>query len=407
MKQSFRTSLVFLLLFVFGSGSGQVDEIPHYERKDNFTTLRILILNDENQVLMCNDQGYWGMPWVNLTKRQFLNEAVDSMAAEYGIEISNLELRGQFCFKYDYKPNVTFRNYYVAQYKSGNIKIPGNTIETEFEEVEWVDITNSYDRIQNTGIQKITQQILETSQVIWGGSFMVSHTDEDHPTKMVEDFYPLSHTLFHQQLGVGTDTIELQSFHKYSRMDFGMSYINNNGNVSKYTKHGGSFDMYFAEGKRNHFYGFNMNVALSNKLREFSIPQGFEHYDSPATVLVGLFYGQTFGNPKESHFQASAGVNYGWLLHRKRDEDIGGYHGLVPQLELSHSFITRKQKFSEFQYTSQYTPMKYDPSLSDKFIDVFLGYRQLLLNNEEGQGGQFYVGIRYKVNKYSIDKNLN
>lgn len=167
------------------------EEIPHYKRTDNFTVLRVIISNDKNQILMTNDQGFWGMPWVNLTQRQFLNEAIDSMAMEHGIEISDTELRGQFCFKYDYKPNVTFRNYYVAQYKSGTIKIPKNTLETKFEDIAWVDIPEAIERNGNSGIKEITRQIMDNPDVIWGGSYMVSHTDDDHPTKMVEDFYPL------------------------------------------------------------------------------------------------------------------------------------------------------------------------------------------------------------------------
>lgn len=196
MKSIVVKIFALLLLVVFISCDEQInekpqEEIPHYARKDNFTVLRVIILNSENQILMTNDQGFWGMPWVNLTKRQFVKEAIDSMALEHGIELSNIELRGQFCFKYDYKPNVTFRNYYVARYKSGEIKIPKNTIESKFEKVEWVDIPNAIERNGNTGIREITRQIINNPDVVWGGSFMVSHTDDDHPTKMVENFYPL------------------------------------------------------------------------------------------------------------------------------------------------------------------------------------------------------------------------
>lgn len=167
------------------------EEIPHYLRKDNFTVFRVIILNAENQALLVNDGGFWGMPWVNLTKRQFLREAIDSMALAYGITLSDIELRGQFCFKYNYKPNVTFRNYYVARYKSGTIKVPPNTIETKFNKVEWVDIQEAIERNTNNGIKKITRQIVNNPDIVWGGSFMVSHTDDDHPTHLVEDFYPL------------------------------------------------------------------------------------------------------------------------------------------------------------------------------------------------------------------------
>lgn len=190
--------LIISLLFIITHDScyAQDDEqltkeIPHYLRKDNFSVLRVIIMNSEDEILLVDDSGHWGMPWVNFTKRQFINEAIDSMALELGIEIEDIELRGQFCFKYDYKPNVTFRNYYVAQYKSGSIKIPKNTIESKFENIEWVKTPLAIERNGNEGIKAITKQIVENPSTVWGGSFMVSHTDDDHPTKMVEDFYSL------------------------------------------------------------------------------------------------------------------------------------------------------------------------------------------------------------------------
>ena len=203
------------------------------------------------------------------------------------------------------------------------------------------------------------------------------------------------------------DSLSFESFQKYSQINMGLSYANFNGEVSNFTKQGGSLDMLFADGRNNNIYGFNMNVLLSNKVEEFTIPAGYEHYDNPATVFFGVFYGRTFGNVHKSHFQGTIGINYAWLLHRKQDDDIGGYHGFVPQIEFSRSIRIGKSKYSDYQFTSQYTPMKYDPSISDKFIDIFLGYKQLLLNNEEGKGGLFTLGVRYKLNKYSINKNLN
>jgi hypothetical protein len=92
-------------------------------------------------------------------------------------------------------------------------------------------------------------------------------------------------------------------------------------------------------------------------------------------------------------------------LHKKQDQDIGGYHGIVPQIEFSRSIRIGKTNYSDYQYTSQYTPMRYDPSLSNKFIDIFVGYKQFFLNNTEGKGGLLSIGIRYKLNKYSISKN--
>lgn len=192
MKQIAYTLITLFSLMLLISCTQQTkEEIPHYLRKDNFTVLRVLIKNSDNQILMIGGKDWWGMPYVNLSKRQFLKEAIDSMALEHGIRLSDIELRGQFSFKYDYKPNMTFRNYYVAQYESGDIKVPKSTIEDEFEKIEWVNVNEAIERNNNTGIQEITRQILNHPDVVWGGSFMVSHTENDHPTKIVEDFYPL------------------------------------------------------------------------------------------------------------------------------------------------------------------------------------------------------------------------
>lgn len=211
--------------------------------------------------------------------------------------------------------------------------------------------------------------------------------------------------IFMTQLNAQNDSLDINSFTNFNQITLGASYGNFIGNVSEFTKHGGSFDLYYMDGKGKHVYGFNMNILMSDKKKEFSIPPGFRHYDAPATVIFGLVYGQILGNQHKSHFQAVVGLNYAWLLHRKQDQDIGGYHGIVPQVEFSRSFQIKKAEYSDYQYTSQYTPMRYDPSVSNIFIDVFVGYKQLLLNSDEGKGGLITIGVRYKMNKYSISNN--
>ena len=70
------------------------------------------------------------------------------------------------------------------------VEVP-TSIESDFKNVEWVDIPAAIERNDNSGIQEITKQILNNPDVVWGASFMVSRTEHDHPTKIVEDFYPL------------------------------------------------------------------------------------------------------------------------------------------------------------------------------------------------------------------------
>lgn len=201
-------------------------------------------------------------------------------------------------------------------------------------------------------------------------------------------------------------SIDFKTFSVFNQSKIGLSYANFMGEVSNFTKHGGAIDLDYAIGRGKNLYGFNMNLLMSDNKQDFTIPQGFEHYKNPGTLMVGLFYGQQIGESHKSHFQAAAGLNYAWLLHRKDGDDIGGYRGFVPRVEFSRSFRVGKPSFSEMRYTSQFTPMKYDPSISIRFIDVFVGYQHLLLNNDEGRGGLISIGIRYKTNRYSIKVNL-
>ncbi len=202
------------------------------------------------------------------------------------------------------------------------------------------------------------------------------------------------------------ENIAVDSLNRYQQIQIGLSYNNFNGEVSNFTKHGGALDMYFAYGRNQHLFGFNMNVIMSNKVMEFSIPPDFEHYSSPATLFFGSYYGQLIGDQHQSHFTATIGLNYGWLLHRKDGDRIGGYHGFIPQIEFSRSIRIGEPRFSTYQFTSQFTPPRYDPSITNNFIDVFVGYRKLFLNNEEGRGSLFSFGVRFKINKYSIERNL-
>lgn len=212
--------------------------------------------------------------------------------------------------------------------------------------------------------------------------------------------------LFSNFIFAQTDSLGFNSFDRYYQVNGGISYGNLIGNIAKYTNQGGSLDMTFADGIKNHIYGINMNILMANKLKEFSMQQGFEHYNNPATILLGLFYGRILGNLHKSHFQSTIGLNYGWLFYKKQNKSVSGYNGFVPQIEISRSIKIGKTKYSEYQYTSQYTPMQYDPSISQSFIDIFIDYKHLLLNNNEGRGGLITIGIRYKLNKYSINKNV-
>ncbi len=175
-------SLIFILFVGIGLGvNGQ-----HQDPTHNFTVQRLIIVNDANEMLMMREKHVWAPPSSVFNDRAFLTVSMDSLAAAYGIQIGDIELRGQFVYQYDYHPYATIRNYYVANYTSGAIRIPEGV-----DDVQWIPIQQAIDRNSVPSIKSSVAQIIKNPDFVWGGSFMVSHVGDDHPTKQVGAFYPL------------------------------------------------------------------------------------------------------------------------------------------------------------------------------------------------------------------------
>lgn len=62
------------------------------------------------------------------------------------------------------------------------------------------------------------------------------------------------------------DLPSFESFHKYSKTNLGLSFINFTGNVTEFTKAGGSLDLNIAEGRGKHFYGINISCIQNRTM---------------------------------------------------------------------------------------------------------------------------------------------
>jgi len=180
-----RLLILFFLLalspFTYGQSSS------HQGPTHNFAVHRLIILNKQGEMLMCREQHVWAPPSFIYKERQYIKEGLDSLAQAYGLQIATAKLRGQFSYKYDYHPYATLRHYYVANYESGSLKLPSN-----MDEAKWMPISEAIEANTVTSIKEITQQIVRNPETVWGGSFLVSHVGDEHPTKLVEAFYPLN-----------------------------------------------------------------------------------------------------------------------------------------------------------------------------------------------------------------------
>ncbi len=165
---------------------GCKEEHGHADPTHNFTVERLIVLNDKGEVLMNKEAGNWYTFSAVFNKTQYVHEVVDSIAQEYGFQVSQPELRGYFGFKYEYHPYATRRAYYVANYVSGTPK-PSGIIE----DIKWMPMEEALDKTPVEAMKEGIRQILENPGILWGGSFEVYRKGEHHHTRMTEPFYPL------------------------------------------------------------------------------------------------------------------------------------------------------------------------------------------------------------------------
>lgn len=176
----------FLILTILISCQPQAGENGHTEPTHNFTVKRLLILNDNNEVLMGKEAGNWYTPSLIYSDRQYLQEALDSLANAFGVSISTPKLHGYFSYKYEYHPYATLRAYYIAYYDQGAIKATG-----PMTEVKWMPVDEAISATPVESMKQCITQILQHPDTLWSASFMVFRKGEHHHAKMEGDFYPL------------------------------------------------------------------------------------------------------------------------------------------------------------------------------------------------------------------------
>jgi len=158
----------------------------HTKLEHNFTVKRLIILNDQQEILLGQEDGLWFTPSMLYTERQHINEGLDSMANAYGVKIDQPKLHGYFSYKYDYHPYATLRAFYVARFESGQLKIPGH-----LDDVQWFPLKKGIELTPVESMKKAIEAITGDLGKVWGGSFEVYVDGDKHNTRVVENLYPL------------------------------------------------------------------------------------------------------------------------------------------------------------------------------------------------------------------------
>ena len=180
--------LITILFFTILSNGiwCQTNTIP----PKNNTIIRLTILNDAGEMLIRDTKYGWMTPATYHNKRQNINEVIDSLILNYGIEISEPNLAGIFTYKYEFKPSADIRILYVARLTAGEL-----ISESGEEKLYWMSQKEAIEKLQTTvpSLGEMTNQILDYPQIIWGGSYtLFRDNDNNLKSKVTEPFFPLN-----------------------------------------------------------------------------------------------------------------------------------------------------------------------------------------------------------------------
>lgn len=212
---------------------------------------------------------------------------------------------------------------------------------------------------------------------------------------------------------MGISQSEEVDFDKYFHTSLGGGYGFMAGEIGEHLNSTLGFGTGFGAGiSKNGSVLLEAYYHLADSNESFSLEQGATHKSRPDILNVSLGYDRVFGNASNSHFHALAGLGYSWFNY----QDSGsGMKGLIPKLEIAWALRFRskvgsitdntvrygRRNVRVFDVKTQSGLSHYRPVMSANFVDFFLRYSYMNLNNPQGKGHLILVGARYKKMVYS------
>ncbi len=180
-------TLLTLVLFNYQLHAGDAT------KNDSYTIQRLILINDADQILLLKHPNGWMTPALRHSEKVTTQEGLIALAEQYGGQINRPTLAGVFMFLPEYETPASFRQYFRAQWISGEVKLPGGDIL----EARWFDLDSAYQALSNPekkvlGEQEMTMQLTRFPNTIWGGSYRIWKDGDDIKYEMAESFFSLA-----------------------------------------------------------------------------------------------------------------------------------------------------------------------------------------------------------------------
>lgn len=176
---------LILLIFItlFQSINAQVD--------NEFSIFhRLLVFNSQNELLIVNieNTNLWVTPGLYQDKEQTIKNRLNNIASTYGIELTDIKLKGTFILKRDLngKHSTSLRHIYTAKIQGDAEKTPNGIAK-----IKWLSPTQAMEKITFPHINEMIKQIIINPNEIWGGTLLQYKENDIWKTKVLENFYTL------------------------------------------------------------------------------------------------------------------------------------------------------------------------------------------------------------------------
>ena len=131
-------------------------------------------------------------PALRHNTKETIHQGLNSLALEFGLEISVPKLAGIFMFLPEYKQQSSFRQFYKSNLINGELKVPKEKLDAQwFSPSKAIEMMSLPEAKIIFAVRDMTKQILDYPQIIWGGTFTLWKEKGKTKYKMTENFYPI------------------------------------------------------------------------------------------------------------------------------------------------------------------------------------------------------------------------
>ncbi len=163
------------------------------DQDENYTTQRLLIFNERDEVLLQLNAMGWSTPGQRFDRPLSLRAALDELAARYGVRIDDVRLAGLLTYEYGDSPAISSRTHYRARLAGGEPRAPEGVRALRWFPREAAIAAMALDSQRAPpSFVEMTTRMLREPDTVWGGAFHVWQEDGVHRSRALEAMYPLT-----------------------------------------------------------------------------------------------------------------------------------------------------------------------------------------------------------------------